>query len=103
MKTARDLILELYKEDHITRGETHLLLDAINKTVGTTFIPTPYYPDWTYRPYVQPSWTISSIYFDDKNTGTIFRVNNDGLHELSSYGTSEFFNNNTDTNNTNVE
>ncbi len=63
MKTARDLILELYKEDHITRGEAHLLLDAIKNTAGTTFIPVPYpsyNPDWTYRPYEQPYWTITS-------------------------------------------
>ena len=60
MKTARDLILELYKEDHITKEEANLLLDAVNKTAGTTSIPTPYYPDWTYRPYQQPYWTITS-------------------------------------------
>jgi len=60
MKTARDLILELYKEDHITKEEANLLLDAVNKTAGTTFIPMRYYPDWTYRPYEQPKWTITS-------------------------------------------
>jgi hypothetical protein len=60
MKTARDLILELYKEDHITKEETDILLNAISTTAGTTFIPTPYYPDWTYRPYQQPYWTITS-------------------------------------------
>ena len=60
MKTARDLILELYKEDHITKEEADLLLDAINKTAGTTFIHRQYYPDWTYRPYEQPRWTITS-------------------------------------------
>ena len=60
MKTARDLILELYKEDHITKEEANLLLDAVDKTAGTTFIPTTYYPDWTYRPYEQPRWTITS-------------------------------------------
>jgi len=47
MKTARDLILELYKEDHITKGETHLLLDAI--TVSKP-VQLPYV-DSTYRPY----------------------------------------------------
>jgi len=51
MKTARDLILELYKEDHITKEETDILLNAISTTAGTTFIP---YADWTYRPYQQP-------------------------------------------------
>ena len=60
MKTARDLILKLYKEDHITKEEANLLLDAVNKTAGTTFTPAPYYPDWTYRPSEQPRWTITS-------------------------------------------
>jgi len=62
MKTARDLILELYKEDHITKEETDLLLDAIKNTASTTFIPTRYYPyvDWVYRPHEQPRWTITS-------------------------------------------
>ena len=59
MKTVRDLILELYKKDHITKEEANLLLDAVNKTAGTTFIPAPYYPDWTYRLYEQPRWTIT--------------------------------------------
>jgi len=66
MKTARDLILELYKEDHITRGETHLLLDAINKPAqivtapySTGTIPTK--PDWTYDPNRpgQPWYTVT--------------------------------------------
>ena len=52
MKTARDLILELYKEDHITRGETHLLLDAITASKS---VQLPYV-DWIYRPYEQPKW-----------------------------------------------
>jgi len=62
MKTARDLILELYKEDHITRGETHLLLDAINNVPGKTFISAPYYSyiDWTYRPYEVTGGTTTS-------------------------------------------
>jgi len=68
-KTARDLILELYKEDHITKEETDLLLDAINQKEGTTFVPVPYTPgtittkpDWTYDPYRpgQPWYTITS-------------------------------------------
>ena len=55
-KTARDLVLELFKEDHITKEETDLLLDAINQKGGTNFIPVPYReiyptPDWTYDPY----------------------------------------------------
>ena len=56
MKTARDLILELYKKDHITTEETHLLLDAI--TVSKQ-VQLPYV-DWTYRPYEQPRWTITN-------------------------------------------
>ncbi len=56
MKTARDLILELYKDDHITKEETGLLLDAI--TAGKP-VQLPYV-DWTYRPYEQPRWTITS-------------------------------------------
>ena len=62
MKTARDLILELYKKDHITKEETDLLLNAINNVPGTTFVPTPHYTyiDWVYRPHEQPRWTITS-------------------------------------------
>jgi hypothetical protein len=52
MRTARDLILELYKEDHITKEETDLLLDAIEQKGGTTFVPLPYeYPTTPYPPY----------------------------------------------------
>ena len=55
-KTARDLVLELYKEDHITKKEADLLLDAITQKGNTTFVPVPYReitttPDWTYDPY----------------------------------------------------
>ncbi|MDA9981176.1 hypothetical protein N9H39_00245 [Gammaproteobacteria bacterium] len=55
-KTARDLILELYKDDHITKGETNLLLDAINKPPQTVTVPyntgtITQKPDWTYDPY----------------------------------------------------
>ena len=66
MKTARDLILELYKDDHITKEETGLLLDAINKSAQ--IVTAPYNtgtitqkPDWTYDPnrlcllYTSPS------------------------------------------------
>ena len=62
MNTARDLILELYKDDHITKQEADILLDAINNTPGTTFIPAPPYTyiDWAYRPHEQPRWTITS-------------------------------------------
>jgi len=66
MKTARDLILELYKDDHITKEETNLLLDAINKSAqivtapyNTGTIPTK--PDWTYDPNRpgQPWYTVT--------------------------------------------
>ena len=55
MNKARDLILELYKKDHITRKETDILLDAIVNN-GCYFGPCThqYYPDWTYKPYEQP-------------------------------------------------
>ena len=61
MKTARDLILELYKDKYITKKETDILLDAMN---GTHYyynqpVQIPYI-DWTYRPYEQPKWTITS-------------------------------------------
>ena len=42
-QTARDLILELYKQNHITKEETSLLLDVEKASV----VP---YIDWTYRP-----------------------------------------------------
>ena len=69
MKTARDLILELYKEDHITKEETNLLLDAIEQKGGTTFAPVPYSsgtitttPDCMYDPYRpgSPWYTVTS-------------------------------------------
>ena len=55
-KTARDLVLELFKEDHITKEETDLLLDAINKPPQTVTVPyntgtITTKPDWTYDPY----------------------------------------------------
>jgi hypothetical protein len=40
MKTARDLILELYKEDHITKEEANLLLDAISTTAAYWTLPS---------------------------------------------------------------
>ncbi len=45
MKTARDFILELYKKNSITKEETDLLLDAINKTRTIKGKR-----DWTYDP-----------------------------------------------------
>ena len=67
VKTARDLILELYKDDHITKGETDLLLDAINKPPQTVTVPyntgtITTKPDWTYDPYRpgQPWYTVTS-------------------------------------------
>jgi len=63
MKTARDLILELYKVDHITKEEANLLLDAIKVSNP---VCAPYF-DWTVRPYGdwtyqqhKPSWTITN-------------------------------------------
>ena len=70
MKTARDLILKLYKEDHITKGETDLLLDAIevSKPVQLPYVDWTYRPyEWTYKPYEQPSWTITN---NTDNTST---------------------------------
>ena len=65
MKTARDLVLELYKDDHITKEETDLLLDAINKSAQIVTAPNntgtiTNIPDWTYDPYrpSQPWWTV---------------------------------------------
>ena len=54
MRTARDLVLELYKDDHITKEETDLLLDAINQKGGTQFIPVPYENPNPYSPPYRP-------------------------------------------------
>ena len=60
-KTARDLILELYKDDRITKQEADTLLDAIDNKNNYYTQPTYQpYVDWTYRPYEQPRWTITS-------------------------------------------
>ena len=62
MNKARDVVLQLYKEDKITKDEVDILLDAI---VGRDCCYNP--PtwqtnklDWTYIPYGQPSWTITN-------------------------------------------
>jgi hypothetical protein len=66
METARDIILELYKKDYITRGETDVLLDAItvSKQVQLPYVDWTYrpyeQPSWTYKPYEQPNWTITN-------------------------------------------
>lgn len=60
MKTAIDIVLECVSNGSITREDAKILLKAINNVPSTTFIPTPYYPDWAYRPYEQPHWTITS-------------------------------------------
>lgn len=68
MNKARDLILELYKADYVTKEEANILLDAINKSPMCQT-----YTDWTYRPYdyptyrlyEQPKWTITN---NDSNT-----------------------------------
>ena len=65
MKKARDLILQLYKEDKITKDEVDILLDAIvsnrsfPKEICLRYDPLIHksYIDWTYRPEEQPSWT----------------------------------------------
>ena len=61
MNKARDVVLQLYKEDKITRKEVDILLDAIFGN-GCYYRPQlrQYYPDWTYRPEEQPIWTITS-------------------------------------------
>jgi len=53
-KTAVDIVLELYKEDHITKEETELLLDAINQKGSTQFIPVPYENPNPYSPPYRP-------------------------------------------------
>lgn len=61
MNKARDVVLQLYKEDKITKDKVDILLDAI---FGNGCYCGPqlrqYYPDWTYRPEEQPKWTITS-------------------------------------------
>ena len=62
MKTARDLILELYKEDHITKQEADTLLDAIDNKNNYYTQPTYQpYVDWTYYPTTpsQPWYTVT--------------------------------------------
>ena len=58
MNKAIDVILELYKEDHITKEEVDILLEAI---VGEDrcYDPLTYksYIDWAYGPEEQASWT----------------------------------------------
>lgn len=51
MKTAIDIILECVSNGSITQEDAKILLKAIDNVPSTTFIPTPYYPDWAYRPY----------------------------------------------------
>ena len=59
-KTARDLILELYKDDRITKQEADTLLDAIDNKNNYYTKPTYQpYPDWTYKPYEQPWYTVT--------------------------------------------
>ena len=68
-KTARDLILELYKEDHITKEEADLLLDAIVQKGGTTFVPVPYEPvNPYYPPYRQGDVWYTTGTTTDTNT-----------------------------------
>jgi hypothetical protein len=72
MNKARDLVLELYKEDHITKSETKLLLDAIEVSKP----PQLPYIDWTYRPAKwNPSewnqWTITNTEANNKNNANV--------------------------------
>lgn len=50
MKEARDLILELYKDELITKQETDILLDAINCYKHIQYIE-PYKQPYTTEPY----------------------------------------------------
>ena len=61
MNRARDLILKLYKNENITKEEVDILLDGIEGKIWCYNTPTyqPYI-DWTYKPYEQPKWTITS-------------------------------------------
>ena len=56
MNKARDLILELYKEDHITKEEADILLDAIGG-INYSYNPSTIHPYWEHRGMEQPSWT----------------------------------------------
>ena len=61
-KTARDLILELYKDDRITKQEADTLLDAIDNKNNYYTQPTYQpYVDWTYYPTTpsQPWYTVT--------------------------------------------
>jgi len=61
-KTARDLILELYKDDRITKQEADTLLDAIDNKNNYYTKPTYQpYVDWTYYPTTpsQPWYTVT--------------------------------------------
>ena len=64
-KTARDLVLELYKDNRITKEETNLLLDSINEKRGTTFVPLPYEQPY----YPSPPWKPGDIWYTT-NTNT---------------------------------
>lgn len=55
MKEARDLILELYKDDHITKQEAEILLDAIYSYKHIQYIE-PYKQPYTTEPY---KWDIT--------------------------------------------
>ena len=61
MNRARDLILKLYKNENITKEEVDILLDGIEGKIWYYNTPTHQpYIDWTYKPYEQPKWTITS-------------------------------------------
>lgn len=58
MKEARDLILELYKDDHITKQEAEILLDAIYSYKHNPLIRQEQAEKIQYiEPYKQPYTT----------------------------------------------
>jgi hypothetical protein len=63
MNKAKDLILELYKGDNITKEEASTLLDSVQPTCSNNYSNWGK-PDWTYRPAEQPYWTITNTNTD---------------------------------------
>jgi len=63
MNKARNLILELYRKGTITKKETNILIDSMQPACVNSFSNWGV-ADWTYRPYEQPIWTITSTNAD---------------------------------------
>jgi len=74
-KTARDLVLELYKDNHITKEETDLLLDAITQRGDTTYVPVPYE---RLNPYTPPYYPGDIWYTTSTTTDTNAKSNING-------------------------